>query len=585
MRYFEEYCEVHLEPTLAPHRWVFRRDEPIRIRFGVALHKAPLQGEIWYRVSDGERVDEEERLVAQAEAVRQNGYQFFGATLPTVANGCYRYRFGYRAADGREHTSQESRCLFVNDDAPRTMAEIGSTFLDVVDGHALYGPLPQVPITAGPQRWDNRLIYSLLTDRFARSTAQDRAGLGVVTYDPTSVYRSHGGTLQGVIEKLPYLKALGVGAILLSPIYVNNSAGYHGYYLTHLLMVDPGQGTLADLRALVAEAHRLDLAVLLDVVCNHIGDSISWQPDAEGTVGEFQYVNNQHAYHSKRGLLTTFSYVGSQETPVLPYPEEARNPALFHGTEYTDMVRQRLFGVMEDWRTEIPYVRNLLIDHLKYWIAVTNIDGFRHDAARHIEPEFWQHCIAEINRYTKYLGKTNFLHIAEHAGVTAAELAAYNRARFPSMLDFPTFYTLIRSLEATNRLQGLADYFCGYLRQQEQYGVDGRANVMFLDGHDRTRIYHEFLRLLPNRGLAEICFHFALACLILGPQPPMLYYGTEQEFSGALAPITGKRRMNGWGMTAMSVKICSLILNALGNLGRSTMRVMHPIAPTTRPFN
>jgi glycosidase len=547
MRYFEEYCEVHLEPTLAPHQWVFRSDEPIRIRFGIALANSPVLGEVWYQVADGAGFRQEGRLPAETEGVTQNGYMLFAVTLPSVFDGCYCYRLGYRDADGCEHTSEQIRRIFVDDASPRSMAEIGATFLGIVDGQPLYGPPPQVPISPGPRDWHSRLLYSILTDRFAHAEPNLRAGIGPVTYDPTSAYAGHGGTLRGIIEKLRYIKALGVGVILLSPVYTNNSAGYHGYYLTHLLMVDPGQGTLADLRALVAEAHRLDMAVILDVVCNHIGDSITWtplrqaprldptgwhytDPATAGTVGEFHYISGYRERHMRERI----SYVGSHDTPVLPYPVEARNPALFHGDEYTDLVRQRLFGVMEDWRTEIPYVRNLLIDHLKYWIAATDIDGFRHDAARHIEPEFWQACITEIDHYTRFIGKTNFIHLAEHAGMSAAELISYNRAGFPSLFDFPTFYKVIGSLDAPNRLQGLADYFCGYLQPKEVYGVDWRDNVMFLDGHDRSRLLHEFLIRLPTRELAHTCFHFALACLILGPQTPILYYGTEQEFFGAL---------------------------------------------------
>lgn len=534
MRYFDEYCEIHLDAALAPHRWVFRAHEPILIRFGVALTRRPAQGAVAYQVGDGTRPRARGRVTARALGVTRNHYQLYEARLPSLPNGCYRYRLGYRDAAGVEYTSTKDRQVFVCEDAPRGMADIGAVFLDVIDGIPLYGPPPQVPITPGPRVWHDRLFYSLITDRFARAPTGDRAGLGPVKLDPDSAHAGHGGTLRGITARLPYLRTLGVGVIVLSPVYTNNSAGYHGYYATHLLMVDPGQGTLAELRELVAQAHGLGMAVVLDVICNHIGDSISWRPQYAGTVGEFHYIDGRRSYMSQRGLLTGCDYVGNHEDAVLPYPVEARDPALFHGTEYTDIRRQRLFGMMEDWRTEINYVRDLLIDHLKYWIAATDIDGFRHDAARHIEPEFWETCVAEIDRYARYLGKTAFLQIAEHAGHTAAELAEYNRARFPGLLDFPTFYRIVASLDAPNRLQGLADYFSGWLRPTPLYGRDWRDNVIFLDGHDRTRILHELRVRLPTPAVAQTCFHFALCCLILGPQTPVLYYGTEQEFTGAL---------------------------------------------------
>jgi len=57
---------------------------------------------------------------------------------------------------------------------------------------------------------------------------------------------------------------------------------------------------------------------------------------------------------------------------------------------------------------------------------------------------------------------------------------------------------------------------------------------MFLDNQDTTRILHEFLNRQINQDNARVRLHFALACLILGPQIPSIYQGTEQEFCGAL---------------------------------------------------
>jgi glycosidase len=150
------------------------------------------------------------------------------------------------------------------------------------------------------------------------------------------------------------------------------------------------------LRELVAKAHEADIAVILDVVNNHITDSINWEQYGGPTGGEFKYLQGD-------------------DTTVMPFPVEVRNTSLFHGPEYTDMVNQRLFGFLEDNRTQTSYVRELLIGHLKYWIAETDIDGFRYDWARHVGLDFWKPCIEEISRYTTYLGKKQFLQIAEHA--------------------------------------------------------------------------------------------------------------------------------------------------------------------------
>ena len=516
MRYFEEYCEVHLDPSIAPYNWVFRSNEKIRIRFGVHLSKHPDYGQIVYELNDGQGYCDLDCITAQTESIIENGFKMFSVILPSINNGGgYQYRLGYVDSYGTEHTSERSQFLFVCDEAPRSIAEIPSVFLGLVNNQPLYGPKPSLSMTASPNDWGSRLFYSIMIDRFARSADSKSTGLSAVKYNPSSPYASHGGTIPGVIEQIEYLKSLGVGAIILSPVYVNAPDGYHGYHPIHLLMVDPRLGTLECLRELVKKAHQADIAVILDVVNNHIADSINWEEYGGPVEGEFKYVQGD-------------------EFAVMPFPIEARNTSLFHGPEYTDMVNQRLFGFLEDWRTETSYVRELLIQHLKYWIAETDIDGFRYDSARHVGLDFWQPCVEEISRYASYLGKKEFLQIAEHAGSTHEEVIQYNDAKFSNLIDYPTYYAIKHSLADGNWLGSLADYFCGFLEPAHPYHSGWRNNLMFLDNQDTTRIFHLFLCRVGNQDEARVQLHFAFACLILGPQIPSIYQGTEQEFSGAL---------------------------------------------------
>ncbi|NEQ98520.1 MAG: alpha-amylase [Cyanothece sp. SIO2G6] len=516
MRYFEEYCEVHLESGSAPLQWVFQSCEPVRIKFGVALSSHPDYGQVLLTAQNGKGSCEIKRLDAQTIGITKDSFKLFVLTLPLAPNGTsYKYQLGYQDQSGKEHTSSQSRYVMICDEAPHSMNDIDINFLTVFDGRPLYGPDPQIPITSGPQTWANRLFYSLIIDRFAKGDNEDRHGLGMVHYDLGSPHASHGGTLQGIREKLPYLKALGVGALIISPVYVNESSGYHGYHPVHLLMVEPRIGTLQILQALVAEAHSLDIAIVLDVVVNHLADSIDWEEYGGPPGGEFKYIQGD-------------------DTAVLPFPVESRSTLLFHGPEYTDMINQRLFGFLEDWRTESTYVRTLLTNHLKYWLAVTDVDGFRYDSARHVGIDFWQPCIEEISRYATYLGKTDFLQIAEHAGSQHEELTAYNDANFSGFLDYPTHYVLKHSLDDGTWMGGYADYFCGFLAPTSSYAAGWRNNLMFLDNQDTSRILHEFLSRHVERPKATRCLHFALGCAILGPQRPTLYAGTEQEFSGAL---------------------------------------------------
>jgi len=516
MRYFDEYCEVHLEQSIAPYTWVFRSYEKIWVRFGVQLSKGPDYGEIVYELNDGQGYRDVDRIRTQTDTVVENGFKMFSVMFPPINNGGgYQYRLGYVDTNGIKHTSERSQFLLVCDEAPRSMAEIPSLFLGVVNNQPVYGPKPYVSMTPSPKDWGSRLFYSIMIDRFARGKDANRTGLSLVKYDVSCPHSSHGGTIQGIVDHLDYLTSLGIRVIILSPVYVNAPDGYHGYHPIHLLMVDPRLGTLQSLRQLVKKAHKSDIAVILDVVNNHIADSINWEGYGGPPGGEFKYVQGE-------------------ESALMPFPVEARNTSLFHGPEYTDMVNQRLFGFLEDWRTETAYVRELLIQHLKYWIAETDIDGFRYDSARHVGLDFWEPCVEEISRYASILGKKEFLQIAEHAGSTHEQVIEYNSAKFSGLIDYPTYYIVKHSLGDGNWLSGLADYFCGFLQPSQSYSAGWQNNIMFLDNQDTSRIFHEFLNRTHNRDTARIRLHFALACLILGPQTPSIYQGTEQEFNGAL---------------------------------------------------
>jgi glycosidase len=515
MRYFEDYCEVHLDPNLPPHRWLFRPGEVVRVEFGVALSRHPERGEVWVESNDDSGNRKTKWLAAHPTRDLCNGYLFFSLTLPPLTGGCYRYWLGFRDRAGAQHQSGQSRFLCVSDVAPRSIEEVDHGLLGVVRQRPVYGPKPQRAMTASPADWTGRLFYSIIIDRFACDGDSPRTRLGAVPYDPADPSASHGGSLRGATARLEYLKQLGVSAVILSPVYTNDQEGYHGYHPIHLLMVDPRLGTLGHLREFVDQAHALGMAVILDVVNNHLPDLIDWEFKGEASTGEFKYL---------RGKADA----------LLPYPVEARNAVLFHGPEHTDLINQRLFGFLEDWRTETDYVRELLIRHLKYWIATADIDGFRYDAVRHIGLDFWTACVAEVECYAEQLGKRRFLQIAEHAGSTPGELFAYNPAKFTNLLDYPTYYTVASSVQGSQPLNGLSDYFCGQLAPKGAYPAGWRNNLMFLDNHDRSRIFHYFLKHQPNREQARACLHLALACLILGPEIPMLYYGTEQEFCGAL---------------------------------------------------
>src|SRR6188474_3280458 len=95
---------------------------------------------------------------------------------------------------------------------------------------------------------------------------------------PLSFMDSNGdgsGDLRGIISRLDYCRWLGVDAVWLSPIYPSPMVDF-GYDISDFTEIDPLFGSLGDFDALISEAHRLDLKVLLDYVPNHSSDQHFW---------------------------------------------------------------------------------------------------------------------------------------------------------------------------------------------------------------------------------------------------------------------------------------------------------------------
>ena len=107
----------------------------------------------------------------------------------------------------------------------------------------------------------------------------------------------YGGNLQGIIEKLDYIKSLGVGIIYLSPIVLSQSN--HRYDTADYENVDPYVGCNDDLRRLCDEAHKRDMKVIIDAVFNHTGNDSRY-------FNEFGTFNELGAFQSKDSKYYSF---------------------------------------------------------------------------------------------------------------------------------------------------------------------------------------------------------------------------------------------------------------------------------------
>ena len=110
---------------------------------------------------------------------------------------------------------------------------------------------------SGDVWWKHAVIYEIYPRSF-----QDSNGDGI-------------GDLNGITSRLDYLKALGVDAIWLTPIYPSPQIDF-GYDISNYVGIDPTYGTMADFDRLVAEAKKRDIRVIMDMVINHTSDKHPW---------------------------------------------------------------------------------------------------------------------------------------------------------------------------------------------------------------------------------------------------------------------------------------------------------------------
>src|SRR4029078_12692134 len=158
------------------------------------------------------------------------------------------------------------------------------------------------------------VMYLIMIDRFSDGDrANNEPSQSRRIYDRKNKFYYHGGDLQGVIDRLPYLKNLGVTAIWLTPWYDNYdrlneielkeekpSTGFHGYNPQDFYAVEEHFGTLAKLKELVAAAHRSGIKIIQDQVMNHTGPYHPWVDDQPAPA----WFNGTKAKHLKNVFQT-----------------------------------------------------------------------------------------------------------------------------------------------------------------------------------------------------------------------------------------------------------------------------------------
>ena len=431
------------------------------------------------------------------------------------------------------------------------------------------------------------VIYFVLPDRFENGdAANDQGGVdgGRLDhgFDPTHKGFYHGGDLKGLTQRLDYIQGLGATAIWLGPIYKNKpvqgpageeTAGYHGYWITDFTSVDPHFGTEADLKEFITEAHARDIKIYLDIITNHTADVIQYRechdPEYDGpdkapacpyrSKADYPYttrggVNGARINNGFDGDQTPFQTTTNFKnltqadfayTPFVPADEKdikvpswLNNPIYYHNRSNSVWVGESGtygdFAGLDDLMTEHPRVVDGMISIFKDWISNYKIDGFRIDTAKHINPEFWQAFVPAILDHAKQEGIPNFYVFGEAYSPNPAELARFTRIDgFPFVLDFG-FQSVVQQVVAEGAPAiRLADFF-GIDSLYDGGAKTALGLPVFIGNHDMGRFAMFVRQKNPDANERELLKRTTLAhaMMFFLRGAPVIYYGDEQGFNG-----------------------------------------------------
>ena len=411
-------------------------------------------------------------------------------------------------------------------------------------------------------------FYFVMPDRFANGDVSNDSG-GITGgrlasgLDPTDPGFYHGGDLQGVIDRLNYIKDLGTTAIWLAPVFKNEpvqgsgdnaSAGYHGYWITDFTQVDPHFGTNAELDDLIEDAHKMGMKVYFDIITNHTADVIQ---DAENAYdyrsqAAYPYLDasgkpfDPAQYADGSQAFPTVNASSFPYTPVVPAGQQnAKTPkwlndvTMYHNRGNSTFAGESgldgdFYG-LDDLFTERPQVVKGMEDIYDTWIRKTGVDGFRIDTVKNVDMPFWQQFIPQITQYAKDHGKPDFFSFGEVYDSSPDVTSSYvTQGKLQATLDFP-FQNAAREFVS----QGASAQTLSQLFAADADYTTATSNAYelptFLGNHDMGRIGSFLTTDNPSASDAELLQRDELAnqLLFLTRGQPVVYYGDEQGFTGS----------------------------------------------------
>jgi neopullulanase len=352
------------------------------------------------------------------------------------------------------------------------------------------------------------VIYLIMPDRFADGDPSNDQPF----YDLSKPMAYHGGDLRGIREHLGYLHDLGVTTLWLTPVWKNTDSDYHGYHVVDFYALDDHMGSMAEYQALVADAHRMGMKVLIDYVVNHTGPRHPWANDPPTPT----WFHGTPAHH----LEPAYTFNGLVDPHASP-------------REYLNTLDGWFAGRLPDLNPDDPALADYLAQNAMWWTEIAQLDGFRLDTFPYSTRQFWSGWHERLRLVYPQFDYPQVMDIGEVSDrdPTITSFFEGGRKQFDgidsgvaTVFDFPLRDALHDVVINGAPMQRIVDV----LRQDELY-PHPESLVTFIGNHDQKRFVSE-----KDSNPAKLKAAFGLLLTLRGI--PQIYSGDEIAMPGGADP-------------------------------------------------
>lgn len=373
-----------------------------------------------------------------------------------------------------------------------------------------------------------QIMYFTLIDRFNNGEASNDQPLDDERLKPLTNYL--GGDLKGITKKIKdgYFDSLNINSIWLSPITQNPKhayqeyiepkyfySGYHGYWPISSSRVDHRFGNAVELKELVDVAHKNDINVLLDFVTNH--------------------VHELHPLIKNNPDWSTELYLGEGKQNLRLWDEQRL-------TTWFDLFLPSLdFSKQEVIDTQI--------DSTLYWIKNFGLDGYRHDATKHIPLEFWRQLTRKLKTDVMVPQQRNIYQIGETYGSRSLINSYISSGMLDAQFDFNLYFDAREAFaKSESSFEDLAsslgetfNYYghhssMGYIsgnHDQARFASLAAGDLAFGEDHKMAGFERD-IQVSDSIGYHRMEMMFAFIMTI--PGVPVIFYGDEIGMAGGGDP-------------------------------------------------